>query len=121
MISLWNIIGTAVIVLGCIGSFLTGSLEGTITGIISSAFGGIVCYTVSWAMSRLERITEAVELGATREPQKSAATAEPSRPIADPVTYPRAAVSKPATWTCKKCLASNPATSSYCKECGAYK
>ena len=121
MVSLWNIVGCIVLVLGGIGSFFMGNVESIIISLLSCVFGGIVCFTVSWGLSRMERITEAVELIATSKPAGITETAQPCRPKVDTVTYPHAVAPKTATWTCKKCLSSNPTTSRYCKECGAYK
>lgn len=122
MVTLWKVLGFIVAVFGTIGSFFLGGIETAITGIIYSAFGAIVCFTISHVVSAIDDtrdcakfIAEAMDKAPSHEPAPKASAANNAPP-----SYFKAA-SGDQKWTCKKCLASNPATSNYCKECGAYK
>lgn len=121
MVSLWNILGTAVIVLGFIASFFQDGVGMIIPSIISSIIAGIVCYTISHVIESIDSIRDQLSAGASGPAVKSTETpSAPSKP-APSYTAKASGEQAPKTWTCKKCLASNPATAQYCKECGTYK
>jgi hypothetical protein len=125
MVKTWIILGTVTIVLGIIVSFFLGDIEFVATGIASSLLSGLVFYTVSWALNRLERITDAVEHMASGEQKPETAKEQPHTQSSifksNPAAGSHSSASKSGPWTCTKCFTPNSAEARYCKECGAYK